>query len=208
MLYDSNKNVPNTIPDEITAQYPSESIRFSAYRIRCRAVGAFVPSSATVRSVGSSGSGFSLSLLLFLSSSPPNTPPTSRRTSRARVLEAGPKRRQAPRKTRASPILSCDARRTLRTRRVSFSDVPRVAVGAGGTRRRALPVYGDARHVPAVAGVIATSATIGADCQASNADRDRGWKIGTENRCARNTDRRQDGAPATGGTLGLTLTRR
>lgn len=35
MLYDSRRNVPKTIPEDMSAQYPSLSTRFNAKRMRC-----------------------------------------------------------------------------------------------------------------------------------------------------------------------------
>mmetsp|Transcript_5044 Transcript_5044/g.20607 ORF Transcript_5044/g.20607 Transcript_5044/m.20607 type:complete len:264 (+) Transcript_5044:953-1744(+) len=52
MLYDSRRKVPKTMPEEMRAQYPSLSTRFSANRIRCfgviRAFGVEICSSGSI----------------------------------------------------------------------------------------------------------------------------------------------------------------
>merc|ERR1719454_675911 len=90
ILYDSSRNVPKTIPEEITAQYPSESMRRSAKRIRSRAVN-FCFSSPSVPSEPSPPPLPSLPDADSESPSsplPPSRPPTRRRTSRAGVRGA------------------------------------------------------------------------------------------------------------------------
>jgi hypothetical protein len=172
------------MPEEITAQYPSESMRRSAKRMRSRGVIFFFPS-PSVSPDSSPPPLPSLPEADFESPSsslPPSRPPTRRRTSRAGLRRVKTARR-CVQKGRTSPRVSCAARRRCRPRRLSLREHARPeargALGMRATRATCEPpVDGDTRRASAVAGVTVTApiASVGA-CADGQTDRDS--KIGT-----------------------------
>ena len=144
MLYDSRRNVPKTIPELITAQYPSESMRRSAKRMRSRGVIIFFPSP----SVSPDPSPPPLPSLPEADFESPSSPPASKQAAHAAThVPRGPTRSQNRAALRPERTHVAEGVVRGQTEVSAASTVVERARASGGARR--LGDEGHARDVRA-----------------------------------------------------------